>query len=161
MADDIDFFTATARIGDIKELDVDAITLLIRIECSGEDFYDQLADRVGNDEAATLLRRNGREETGHARRLHRALAIKLGREPDFTIDEVERFELSLPDTIDAAIFPVIVEAELQGDAGYQGWAGRETDPEIIRLLHLNGREETIHGERVREVQAILEGVTGS
>ena len=46
-------------------------------------------------------------------------------------------------------------AEKVRDAGYQRWADRETDPEVQRLLRLNGREETTHGERVREVMALL------
>jgi hypothetical protein len=63
----------------------------------------------------------------------------------------------LPDVIDAALFPVIVQAEIDGDAGYQRWADREPDPEVARLLRLNGKEETGHGERVKQVMAILTG----
>ena len=33
--------------------------LMYKLECSGEDFYNLLADRIGNDEAGELLRRNG------------------------------------------------------------------------------------------------------
>ena len=50
---------------------------------------------------------------------------------------------------------VIVQAERDGDVGYEKWAERESDPEVQRLLRLNAREETIHGERVSEVIAIL------
>ena len=50
--------------------------------------------------------------------------------------------------------------QLDGDAGYQRWADREPDPEVQRLLRRNGREETVHGQRVTEVIAILEGRTG-
>ena len=49
----------------------------------------------------------------------------------------------------------IVQAELNGDAGYQAWADAEPDEEIKRLLLLNGREETIHGNRVREAIELL------
>ena len=48
------------------------------------------------------------------------------------------------------------EAEMDGDAGYQHWADKESDPEIARLLRLNGREETKHGERVAQALSILE-----
>ena len=61
-------------------LDVDGLCSLFSLEMSGEAFYNAMADRVGNDKAAELLRRNGREEGGHARRLQRAIAIKLGTE---------------------------------------------------------------------------------
>jgi hypothetical protein len=41
-------------------------------------------------------------------------------------------------------------------AGYQVWADNEPDPQVARLLRLNGREETLHGERVNQAIAILE-----
>src|SRR5680860_90125 len=135
-----DFFAAVAEIGEVEVLDVAAMELLYRLECSGEDFYTGLAERVGNERAAELLRRNGKEERGHAERIGRAIAIRQGH----------AFEPT------AELFPVIVKAEIDGDAGYQRWADRESDPEVERLLRLNGREETIHGRRVDEVRAILE-----
>jgi hypothetical protein len=58
------------------------------------------------------------------------------------------------------VLPFIVQGERDGDAGYQRWADNEPDPEVARLLRLNGREETIHGERV-EVIAILEQAAGA
>ena len=54
--------------------------LMYKLECSGEDFYNLLADRIGNHEAAVLLRRNGKEELGHARRIAVRIAIKQGHE---------------------------------------------------------------------------------
>ena len=68
-----------------------------------------------------------------------------------------RFDIPLPDAIDAELFPLIAKAELDGDAGYQRWADRESDPEVAKLLRQNGREETVHSERVRRVQEILAG----
>jgi hypothetical protein len=62
----------------------------------------------------------------------------------------------LPDVIDPAMLPFIVAGEQAGDAGYQGWADHESDPQVARLLRLNGREETLHGERVNQAIAILE-----
>jgi hypothetical protein len=58
------------------------------------------------------------------------------------------------------LFPAIVKAELAGDAGYQRWAELEPDPEVARLLRLNGREETIHGERVAKALEILSAAAG-
>ena len=49
----------------------------------------------------------------------------------------------------------IVVGMHSGDAGYQRWADAEPDPEVLRLLRLNGREEAIHAERVRQALAIL------
>jgi hypothetical protein len=72
------------------------------------------------------------------------------------VEVLERFAIPLPDTISLDLLPIIVKAEIDGDAGYQDWADREPDPEVSRLLRLNGHEETHHGERVSEAIAILE-----
>ena len=152
-----DFFSAVAALGKIERLDVEALRLLYRIECSGEDFYNLLADRIGDARAADLLRRNGREERGHAERVRRVIGIKLGHTFEPTAEDQARYPIPLPDTIGPELFPLIVQGELDGDVGYQRWADRESDPETQRLLRLNGREETTHGERVREVIALLSG----
>jgi rubrerythrin len=156
-----DFLSANAALGATDELDVDAMQLLFKVECSGEDFYNQLADRVASSEAAELLRRNGREELGHARRIQRALAIKTGEPFEPTGDLLERFSIPLPREVGPDLFPIIIEAEVQGDAGYQKWADRESDPEVARLLRLNGREETIHAERARQALALLQAAAPS
>jgi rubrerythrin len=152
----MDFFTASQTLGQVETLDVEAMELLVRLEHSGKVFYDALADRIDDDEAAELLRRNGREETGHARRVLRALVIKAGDGyvPSPAVDEP--LTVNLPDTIDAAILPHLVAGEINGDAGYQAWADHESDPEVARLLRLNGREETKHAERLEQVMAILD-----
>jgi rubrerythrin len=154
-----DFFAAVAALGAIEQLDVDALRLLYRVECSGEDFYNQLADRIGDPRAAELLRRNGREERGHAERVRRIIGIKLGHAYEPTAEDCARYLVPLPQTISAELLPLIVQGELDGDTGYQRWADRESDAETQRLLRLNGREETTHGERVREVIALLAGST--
>lgn len=150
-----DFFVAVAQLGAVEQLDVEALRLLYRIECSGEDFYNLLADRIGNAQAADLLRRNGREERGHAERVRKVLGIKLGGTYEPTAEDQSRYVIPLPETISPELLPIIVKGELDGDAGYQRWADRESDPEAQRLLRLNGREETTHGERVRQVIELL------
>jgi hypothetical protein len=151
-----DFFSAATALGHIETLDVESMRLLFKVERSGEDFYNGVADRIGDPRAAELLRKNGREERGHAERVRRALAIKLGGTFEPSEDDLAHYPIPLPDEIPLVLFPQIVKAELDGDVGYQRWADREGDPEVQRLLRLNGREETVHGERVREVIAILE-----
>jgi len=152
----MDFFEATARIGAAETLDLETLELLIRVENSGDVLYDALADRIGNDEAAELLRRNGREEVGHARRMMKVMSLKTGTEYVPSAEVLEKFSIDLPDTVDVAMLPLIVAGEQAGDAGYQNWADHETDEEVIRLLRLNGREESKHAERITEVIAILE-----
>jgi rubrerythrin len=156
MTEELDFAGASQALAELDQLDVPAMELMYKLECSGEDFYNVLADRIGNDEAATLFRRNAKEELGHARRIARAIAIKQGREFEPSADLQARFPIALPDVIDPSILPFIVAGEQAGDAGYQGWADHEPDPQVARLLRLNGREETLHGERVAQAVAILE-----
>jgi rubrerythrin len=157
MNDHADFFSAVTALGSIEQLDVDSMRLLYRVECSGEDFYNLIADRIGDPKAADLLRRNAREERGHAERVRKAIAIKLGGTFEPPAEDCERYPVALPDSIPAELFPAIVQGEIDGDAGYQRWADRETDPEVQRLLRLNGREETVHGQRVSQVIEILRG----
>jgi hypothetical protein len=153
------FFTAATAVLDVETLDVPAMELLFKLECSGEDFYNGLADRIGNDEAAELLRRNGREEVGHARRLEQAIAIKLGGSYTPSAELLERYDVPLPDSIGPELLPIIVQAEIDGDASYQRWADAETDPEVASLLRRNGREESKHGERVTRAIAILQAAS--
>ena len=160
MSQDDDFYSAVAVLSALEHLDVDGMRLLYRIECAGEHFYDQLADRIGDPKAAELLRRNGREERGHAERVRRAIGVKLGTPYEPTAGDEAPYAIALPDTVSPEMLAVIVQAERDGDAGYEGWAQRESDPEVQRLLRLNGREETVHGERVSEVIAMLANASG-
>jgi len=155
MTDEKDFFTAATEVIGLEQLDVPAMELLFKLECSGEDFYNAIADRIDNMEAAELMRRNGREELGHAQRLQRAITIKVGGEYTPSAELLERYPIPLPDTISADLLPIIVQAEIDGDAGYQRWADAEPDPEVAKLLRSNGREETVHGERVTQAIEIL------
>jgi rubrerythrin len=161
MTDDLDFASASQALAQLDSLDVPAMELMYKLECSGEDFYNLLADRIGNDDAAELFRRNAKEELGHARRIARAIAIKQGHEFEPSPELQERYEIVLPDSIDPAMLPHIVAGEQAGDAGYQGWADNESDPDVARLLRLNGREETLHGERVTQAIAILEAAAAT
>jgi hypothetical protein len=154
--EDLDFFSASAKLAACTELDVPAMELLYRLEISGDDFYQSLADRIGNDDAGDLLRKNGKEELGHARRVRRAISLKLGTDYEPNAEVQTPFSIPLPEHVSLKLFPAIVQAEIDGDAGYQHWADIEPDPEVARLLRLNGREETVHGERVAQALAILE-----
>jgi rubrerythrin len=153
---EMNFYTANASLAGVERLDATAMETIWRVERAGETFYSLLADRIDDPEAAELLRRNGREELAHARRIAKALTILNGTEWHPSDEVAEPLPVPMPPTVDATLFAQIVKGELNGDAGYQAWADNESDPEIARLLRLNGREETIHAERVRQVIAILE-----
>ena len=151
----MNFFEATMASGQAETLDIETAELLIRVENSGDVLYNALAERLNNEEAAELLRKNGREEVGHARRMMKVISLKTGTEYVPSAEVLEKFEVDLPESLDASSLPMIVEGELQGDIGYQKWASHETDPEIIELLLRNGREETKHAERIKQAIEIL------
>ena len=151
----MNFFEATMAIGQAETLDIETAELLIRVENSGDVLYNALAERLNNEEAAELLRKNGREEVGHARRMMKVISLKTGTEYVPSAEVLEKFEVDLPESLDASSLPMIVEGELQGDIGYQKWASHETDPEVIELLLRNGREETKHAERIKQAIEIL------
>ena len=152
---EINFYTAGSSLDTKSALDVEALTTIYRLEMSGEHFYNSLADRVGNEEAADLLRKNGVEERGHARRIARALSIKTGTEWSPTPEQEILLDAPMPDSIDAPLFLAVVKGEIDGDAGYQTWADLEPNEEVARLLRLNGREETVHAGRAQQVYEIL------
>lgn len=152
---ELNFFTANAQLAGVSKLEVPELTLMYRVEMAGELFYNKLADLVGNEEAASLLRKNAVEERGHARRLARMISIKLGREWEPSAEVEQLLEVPLPDSVDRAMFAAIVKGELNGDVGYQKWADAEENEEVERLLRLNGREETIHAGRAQQVFELL------
>jgi rubrerythrin len=156
-ADSGDFAAVAASLGAIEKLGVAEMRLMFRLENSGEAFYNALAERVGNAAAADLLRKNGREERGHAERLRRAIEHKLGGKWTPEAADLAPFTLALPEKIDATLLAGIVQGEIQGDAGYQRWADAEPDAEVQKLLRQNGREETLHANRVEEALALLGG----
>ena len=149
------FYTANASLAGVDRLGTEEMQTIWRVEMAGELFYNLLAERIDDEEAKDLLRRNAVEERGHARRIARALSIALGSEWEPSVEQQELLEVPMPGTIDARLFAGIVQGELNGDAGYQKWADNETNPEIARLLRLNGREETIHANRAQRVLEIL------
>lgn len=155
------FSAANAALAERAVLDVDDLRLMYRLELAGEVFYRRLAEGVAEaaPEAATLFERNGREERGHADRIRRALVQKLGTwQP--SEDDLRPLEVDVPFPLPVELLPHIAAGEVAGDEGYQRWADAEPDPEVQRLLRLNGREETIHAERVRQALALLGGEQG-
>ena len=56
-------------------VDRDMLTFLIDAENCGDDLYATWADCVDDDECASLLRQNGKEEVRHGERAKEALAL--------------------------------------------------------------------------------------
>ena len=155
VADSGDFNELAASLDKIEKLGVAEMRLMFRLENAGEAFYNALAERLGNAAAADLLRKNGREERGHAERLRRAIELKVGGNWTPEPGDLAPFAIALPEQVSAELLAGIVQGELQGDAGYQKWADAEEHPEIQKLLRQNGREETVHANRVKEALALL------
>lgn len=62
----------------IGELTPAALRKLAQTEFDGETLYEGWATSIGNEEAAALLRANGKEETDHGNRLLQAAALLEG-----------------------------------------------------------------------------------
>jgi rubrerythrin len=154
-AESADFNELAASLGAIEKLGVAEMRLMFRLENAGAEFYNQLADRLGNAAASDLLRKNAREERGHAERLRRAIELKLGGKWTPDARDLAPLAIDLPDRVTGEMLAGIVQGELQGDVGYQKWADAEANPEIQKLLRQNGREETAHANRVKEALHIL------
>ena len=155
MASVEDFVTANQQLMECEVLDVEAMRLMYRLELAGETFYELLAAGVSNEEAATLLRKNGREERGHAERIRRCIGHKLGHDYEPEGDDLVPLKVDLPEAIPVELFPAIAAGEVNGDAGYQAWADKESDPKVADLLRKNGREETKHSERVNAAYELM------
>ena len=148
---DLDFGAAAQALSALDHLDVPELEVLYRLELNGADVYEQMADRLDDDAVADVLRRNGREELGHAKRIRRIIAIKVGddyEEPSYLAD---RWEVALPDHIAPEILVAMVDGERGGQADYERWAASEPDPEVARLLRVSGQEELKHAERLAAV----------
>ena len=151
-----DFFSAVALLTGKESLDVEDMKLMILLETAGEPLYAKVAALVDNEEAAQLLRQNGREETAHAHRLKKAIEILTGQ--PFEIPPLEENPYSTPPDlpeISFELFDAFRSGERNGDGGYQRQADAATNPEVAALLRQNGREEGRHGDRVGKVIEIL------
>ena len=153
-----DFGSAFGRLLGLEKLGVEDMKLMILLETAGEPLYLGLAEGVDSEEARTLLRQNGREETAHAHRLKKAIEILTGQ--PYTIPSLDENPYGKP----PAMGPVtpemlrgLIQAELGGDKLYQTYAANESNAEVAELLLQNGREETRHGQRVEQVIELLGG----
>lgn len=153
-----DMLSAIAALNETERLGVEEMKLLILVELAGEPLYATLAAALPNEEAAELLRRNGREETAHAHRLKKAIEIVTGG--PFELPPMsENPYAAIPDLGQPGLdlLEGIRQGELSGDASYQRYASIESNPEVAELLRQNGREEARHSERVARAIEILRG----
>lgn len=150
-----------AILKDRAVLGADDLKVLAMIEAAGEALYFRIADGVNDPRAAELLRQNGREERGHAYRLAKILRLETGEEFVPPADGENPFVTSLPATLPATreFIASLEHGEADGDRLYQMWADGAANPEVAKLLRLNGREESRHGMRDAEVIRYIEAQT--
>jgi hypothetical protein len=142
-----------AILKDRTALGADDLKVLAMIEAAGEALYFRIADGVNDPRAAELLRQNGREERGHAYRLAKILRLETGEEFVPPLDAENPFVKSLPAMLPPTpeFIASLEHGEADGDRLYQMWADGAANPEVAKLLRLNGREESRHGRRDAEV----------
>ncbi|EFC83215.1 ferritin family protein [Parafrankia sp. EUN1f] len=150
-----DFRSAAMALAAMDHLGVPELRTLYKLERTAARLYERLADRIDDGEAAELVRRNAREELGHANRVRRALTRKTGHPFQPTPDLDEGYPVEAPAMVDAALLAAVVAGERAGDADYQRWAAAEPDPEVARLLRASGREEAGHADRFLQAIALL------
>ena len=145
-----------------KRLSLDDVKVLAILECFGEEFYFGLARQMPNEEARELLMRNGQEERAHAHRLLKATRLLGGEEFELPSAAENPFlQTPAPPTpVTADLLAAFAQGEADGDLQYQAWADAEPNPEVAKLYRQNGLEETRHGERLKQVRALLQAAAG-
>jgi rubrerythrin len=155
-----DFNAAIEVLFTKQQLGVEDMKLMILLETAGEPLYQKMAELAPNEEAAELLRQNGREETAHAHRLKKAIEIQTGENYEIPPLSANPYSEAPPfEGLSKELLEGVQQGEFGGDAAYQQYAEAEPNAEIAELLRQNGREETRHGERVARVIELL-GETG-
>jgi rubrerythrin len=147
---------AIAMLASRDRLSIDDLKVMAMIEQSGEAFYMSMARVAGNSEARALLERNAHEELGHAHRLQTAVRLLGGT---FSLPKVDENPYALPsffDDLDLNFLAELIKGEEDGDMNYQRWADNEPNADVAHLLRLNGKEETMHGQRVAKVISLLQ-----
>ena len=151
-----DFFAAVAALGAIETLDVDALRLLYESSARARTSTTCSPTASATSAPPICCAATAARSAATPSACARCSASSSGTPYEPSREDALALSRSrCRDAISAEFLPLIVQGELDGDTGYQRWADRESDPEAQRLLRLNGREETTHGERVREVIVLL------
>jgi len=147
---------ALAHLARVEVPTVDDLKLMVLVEASGQCFYEGLAEATDHAEAGALLRQNGREELGHAHRVRRVIEELTGEPFAVAAPEDNPYFQSMKGVVlNRALLDGVAGAEAGGDQLYGCWADSIDNAKAAELLRLNGREETLHGQRVQEVARLL------
>ena len=137
---------------------IDDLKVLALTEAIGLELYEAMARKTDHPEVQALLQRAGREELGHAHRVSKAIEILTG-EP-FPIPAIEDHPFYTPletGPITKEVLLGIAQGEFAGEELYKGVASGFSDPEVLKLFALNGKEERQHGERLHKIVELLYG----
>lgn len=151
---------AFAHIGTVTAPSVLDLKVMVLVEAASQELYRSSAEGTDNAEVIELLHANAREEFLHGTRVASAIEAISG----------ERFpapEAAENPYLAEGSFPIVeltpealrnlAQLEFSGENLYDGWAATLSNPEAARLLRLNGKEETNHGNRLIRAAEILAG----
>lgn len=150
---------AFAYVGTITQPTVLDLKVMVLVEAAGQELYRSSAEATDNPEVIELLHANAREEFLHGTRVASAIEAISGER--FPAPEAA----NNPYLVDGS-FPIVeltpealrnlANLEFGGEDLYDGWAQFLDNPEAARLLRLNGKEESGHGNRLLRAAEILE-----
>jgi rubrerythrin len=151
-----DFESALGYIMSVTAPTIDDFKLMAWVELGGEAFYEGIANGCPNQDMKDLMNRTGREERAHAHRLKRVIEKLSGEAFEVPGADENPYHV-VPEgiVVDADFLNFLMDAEYGGDGLYQGWAKTVEDTECADLLLQNGKEETNHGNRAKEMLALL------
>jgi hypothetical protein len=150
---------AFAHLGTVTAPSVADLKVMVLLEAAGLTLYEKTAEGTEHPGVIALLRHNGREELAHAHRVSKAILAISGEDfpPPEPADNPYLQGGAMPF---AAVTPEgltkLAQGEFGGEALYESWAANTANAEAARLMRLNGKEETDHGNRLLEAAALLE-----
>ena len=147
---------AYAYINQVATPTLHDFKVMVMLEAAGQALYEGLAADATHQEVRRLLSRNAIEELGHADRLIEVIH-RLSGEKFTAPSRADNPYVPAPGSVPLSrgFLGGVVTGELQGEALYEAWAALQSDPEVARLLRLNGREERTHSERAQQALDLL------
>lgn len=147
---------AYARLSGVTRPTLDDLKLMVLLEASGQAFYSGLAQAAPEGEVRALLEKNGQEELGHAHRVSHVIEhLFKERFPVPAPADNPYYQVPQGLALDPGLLEGIAAGEFGGEALYESWAVSLADDTAAKLLRQNGKEETRHGERIKEILARL------
>ena len=148
---------AFALLTQKAKLDVEDLNVLALIEASGNASYSAIADTSDNEVIQSLLKKNGREEVGHAHRIMKALTLLTGDEYELPSDEENPLVSgAAAPALSIELLNMFIQAEYSGEPTYNRWADNEPNVEVAKIYRLIGADEVRHANRLEQVLEIFQ-----